>query len=190
MSSISSIASFQQVSVSPLDRLKDELSSEVSAGTINAGDQDALTTALNDIDSAIKSSADAAKTNGSGRPAPGEMKAKIDSLIQAEVDKGSLTSDQAKELKNVFSNAFAKGQGGGPGGPGGPGGSGGPGGAGGPADAQSEASTDASSTDSGSQKLLTDFIKLLQDAAGSSASYDASGQSTSVNASLLLDFQG
>ena len=40
---------------SPLTRLRSELASEVSSGAISASDQSALSSALTDIDSALKS---------------------------------------------------------------------------------------------------------------------------------------
>ncbi len=43
----------------------------------------------------------------SGPPAPGDIKAKIDSLIQGQVDSGGLTSDQANELKQLFADTFS-----------------------------------------------------------------------------------
>ncbi len=118
------------------------------------------------------------------------MQSKIDALIQSEVSNGRLTSTQADELKNVFSNAFATGGPGGPGGPGGgPGGPGGPQGAGtSDGDTDTDSST-TSSTDSDIQQLLKDFLKLLQDSQGTSSGYNASGQNTNVISALLLDYQ-
>ena len=46
MSAISSVASNPYSQTSPLDRLQNELSSEVSSGTISSSDQSALSTAL------------------------------------------------------------------------------------------------------------------------------------------------
>lgn len=178
MSSIAATGLSQQMS--PLQRLQDELTSEVSSGTIGAGDQSALSAALTDIDSAMKSQAPSA---GSGSPpSPDAMKSKIDDLIANEVSNGKLTSDQADELKNVFAQAF-KGGPGGHGGPGGPRGPGGPGG--GSADA-----SQSSSSDSSSSTVLSDFLKLLQDSQGSSSSYSSSGDSLiSQLKSLLVNYQ-
>jgi len=107
MTSISPINYQQQ---SPLSLLQNELTSEVSSGTISASDQSALGSALTDINSALQSN------TSSSPPSPSDMKSKIDSLISQEVQNGKLTSNQATELQNVFSSAFSKG---GPGGPGG-----------------------------------------------------------------------
>lgn len=201
MTSISSATSQQ---FSPLSRLQSELASEVSAGTISSDDQSALSSALTDIDSAMKSGAASDGTP----PSPDAMKAKIDSLIDGEVKDGKLTSAQAAELKNVFAQAFSGGPGG-AGGPGGPGGAGGGGGAGktstDPADtnedgtvsaaeqaaydAKSATSSDSSSS-SDTAKLVQDFLKLLQGSNGSASSYGTDGDSLKAQIeSLIVNYQ-
>lgn len=102
---MTSISATTTNSYSPLDRLKSELTKEVSAGTISSSDESALSSALDDIDSAMKSSASSASS--SSPPSADEMQSKIDDLIQNEVSSGKLTSDQASELKNVFANTFS-----------------------------------------------------------------------------------
>lgn len=97
MTSITSAASSQLTS--PLSILQNELSSEVSSGKISSTDETALSSALKDIDAALKSQ------SSSGTSA-GDVKSKIDDLIDAEVKDGKLTADQASELKNVFAQAF------------------------------------------------------------------------------------
>jgi hypothetical protein len=84
--------------------LQNELLSEVSSGKINSADQDALSAALDTIDAAMQ--ADRPAVGGGKPPSPEEMKAKIDGLIQGQVDSGALTSEQADELKSVFGNAM------------------------------------------------------------------------------------
>ena len=178
MSSIAATGLSQQMS--PLQRLQDELTSEVSSGAISANDESALSSALTDIDSELKSQAPSA---GSGSPpSPDAMKTKIDDLIANEVSNGKLTSAQADELKNVFAQAFK----GGPGGPGGPHGHGGPGGPG-----QGGASaSQSSSSDSSSSNILADFLKQLQDSQGNSSSYSAGGDSLiSQLKSLVVNYQ-
>jgi hypothetical protein len=88
--------------------LQNELQSEVSSGAVSANDQDALSAALDDINSTLRSQR---PQPGSARPSPDEMKSKIDDLIAGEVQNGKLTSDQAEELKNVFAKAFSHGPG-------------------------------------------------------------------------------
>jgi hypothetical protein len=192
MTSISaaSINNFQ----SPLQRLQDELQSEVNSGAISSSDQDALAAALTDIDSSIQASRDSDQASGA-RPSPGDLKSKIDDLINGEVSSGKLTSDQATELQGIFKAAFAHG-------PGGAGGHGGPHGAGGPPPGPPP-SDDASSTDSSGgtsgtssiNDILQEFLKSLQQSlsASSSGSYGSTGgSSTSGNGSftaLLIDYQ-
>jgi hypothetical protein len=165
VTSISS-ATIQQFS-SPRDLLQSELSSEVSAGTISSADGSALGSALNDIDASLQQ--DRASGAASGQPpAPGEIKQKIDDLIASEVKSGKLTDSQAKELKNVFAKAFQHG---------------GPGAASGRGDSSTQ-----STSSSGADQLLQDFIKLLQDAQSASG-YNATGDVQSQLKSLLVNYQ-
>jgi hypothetical protein len=193
MTSISALSanSYQQ---SPLQRLQDELQSEVSSGAISSSDQSALSSALTDIDSSLQ--ADRASDQSSGtRAAPGDLKSKIDDLIQNEVSSGKLTSDQATELQGVFKAAFANGPGG-SGGPGGPGGAGGPPPGPPPSDGSSSSDgTGSSSTDNSVADLLQQFLQSLQSSLSSSSSYDASGTSSTNSANslslsaILIDYQ-
>ena len=191
MTSISAISSSNYQS--PLQKLQDELQAEINSGTIGSSDQDALSSALTDIDSSLQSSR-ASDSAGGTRPSPGDLKSKIDDLIAGEVSSGKLTSDQATELQGVFKAAFANG----PGGPGGPGGA--HGGHGGPPPADSAAATDSTSSSSGASSaadILQQFLQSLQESlsASSSTSYSATGSSsTASNASssfsaLLIDYQ-
>jgi len=196
MTSISALSANSYQS-SPLQRLQDELQSEVNSGAIGSSDQSALSSALTDIDSALQAGRSSDQSSGT-RPSPGDLKSKIDDLIQSEVSSGKLTSDQATELQGVFKAAFANGPGGagGPGGPGGPGGAGGP--PPGPPPSDSSSSTDGtddSSSDNSVADLLQQFLQALQNSLPSSTSYNAAGTSstTSSNSSqlsaLLIDYQ-
>lgn len=172
MTSISSSAMFQRTS--PREMLQNELLSEISSGAISADDQEALSTALDSIDATLKSGR---PSIGGKPPSPDEMKSKVDGLIQSQVDSGTLTSEQAEELKTVFANAMPKG---GPSGPGGPGGGGGPQGLG----SASESDDSDSLVD-----LLQKFIASLQDSK-SSASYGESGNKLlSDISSLIVDYK-
>src|SRR2546423_14777270 len=102
MTSVSSSLSSRSFS-SPLDRLKNELSSEVQAGTIKSGDKDALSSALDSIDSSLK--ADRQGLTPGSRPDPPQLESKPHFLISRPGDKGTLTRDQASELKDLFKNA-------------------------------------------------------------------------------------
>ena len=77
---MTSISATTANSYSPLDRLKSELTKEVSAGTISSSDESALSSALDDIDSAMKSGASSASS--STPPSADEMQSKIDDIIQ------------------------------------------------------------------------------------------------------------
>lgn len=181
---------------SPLQRLQDELQSEVSSGAISSSDQDALSSALTDIDSSLKTAQSSSGTGGT-RPSPDDIQSKINDLISSEVSSGKLTSDQAAELQKVFSNTFASG---GPGGPDGVGAPGGVGGApragghhhGGHGGAKGASSADDSSSTTDASDLLQQFLLSLKDSQSSSATgYDASGDSSgsSTASALLVDYQ-
>ena len=174
MTSISS--TFAAQSFSPLSRLQDELTSEVSSGAISSSDQNALSAALTDIDSQMKSQMQSA---GNGQPpSPTDMQSKINDLISGEVTSGKLTSAQADELKNVFAKAFQGGAGGPPPGVGGAGGDG------------SGDSNATSSTSSDASKLLQDFLKLMKDSQGSSSGYGTDGNSLAAQIqSLIVNYQ-
>jgi hypothetical protein len=177
---------------SPLQKLQDELQSEVNNGAISSSDQDALSAALTDIDSAMQAGR-ASDQAGGTRPSPGELKSKIDDLIESQVSSGKLTSDQATELQGIFKAAFANGPGGsrGPGGAGGPPPGGGPGGP--PPSDEASSSDDTSSTSL--EDILKQFLESLQEqmSASSSSSYSATGTASSSNSvsfsALLIDYQ-
>lgn len=211
MSSIISAGTLPQ-SFSPLSRLQSTLTSGVSTGAISSGDQSALSSALGDIDTALKGQLSSAGSS----PSPGTMKSKIDGLIADEVKNGKLTSAQADELKNVFAKALQ----GGPGGPGGPGGGGG-------ADkttndtadtnndgvvtaaeqaaydakhpgstevttksSVTSSSTSSSTSNSDTSKLLSDFLKLVQDSQSKFSNYSTNGQSVvSQVRSQIVNYQ-
>lgn len=176
---------------SPLQRLQQELQSQVSAGTISSSDQSALSTALTDIDSALQQSRAGGQSSGT-RPSKEEMQSKIDELISNEVSNGTLTSDQADELKGVFQSAFAKG----PGGAGEPGGAGGPPPGPPPDDTSSDSlsttdSTGSTSADATTAEILQQFLQALQQSQSSASSYAANGSSTgnSSFSALLIDYK-
>ncbi|NYT41182.1 hypothetical protein HZY97_10470 [Sphingomonas sp. R-74633] len=79
----------------PRAQMDARISAAASAGSISSDDQDALSSALDTIDSSLASG----DTRG-GKP--GDMKDKIDGLIDKQVESGALTDDQAAELKSFF----------------------------------------------------------------------------------------
>ena len=186
MTSISAISS--STYQSPLQKLQDELQAEINSGTIGSSDQDALSSALTDIDSSLQSSR-ASDSAGGTRPSPGDLKSKIDDLIAGEVSSGKLTSDQATELQGVFAAAFANGPGGAHGGHGGP-----P-----PASSSSSGSSSSgsSSATSTANDILQQFLQSLQNSLSSSSpsSYSATGSSSTASSgsssfsALLINYQ-
>lgn len=177
MTSIS--AASAQTYQSPLQKLQDELLSEVKSGAIKSSDQDALASALTDIDSAIQASRASDQASGT-RPSPDGLKSKIDDLIAGEVSSGKLTSEQATELQGIFKAAFANG----------------PGGAGGPPPADGASSSDDSSSSTTSiEDILKQFLESLQESlsASSSTTYGPTGGSSASNSAsfsaLLIDYQ-
>jgi hypothetical protein len=194
MSSVLSLAS-QAARPSPLELLQKELASEVSSGKVSASDQQALSSALNDIDSTLSTQAAQASKQASASstpPSPADMQSKINSLIDGEVGKGTLTSAQASELKTVFANAFQAGgagasadsagtdsTAGGGGGPGGPRGAGGAAPSGGgakkktsadPADANGDGIVTAAEQEAYDAKHPGEaLLKKLDSSSGSSA---------------------
>lgn len=57
---------------SPLQKLQNELQSEINSGAISSSDQDALSAALTDIDSAMQAGR-ASDQAGGTRPSPGDV---------------------------------------------------------------------------------------------------------------------
>jgi hypothetical protein len=194
MTSISSLSN-STTTMTPLQRLQQELAAEESDGTVSASDASALSTALSDIDSTLQS--DASSSEGTTPPSSEEMQAKVESLIDQEVKSGKLTSDQGEELKKVFAATFASGTSE-------------------TDDTTTSTSSTSSSTDSTSsstsstsdtddssttssstsststdemEQLVAYFLKLVQQSNGQTSGYNASGQSTSASSSVLLDTQ-
>src|ERR1700676_1541344 len=180
MTSISTTSS--SAYLTPLQKLQNELQTEVSSGAVNSSDQAALSSALTDINSSLQSGGSSGQSGGT-QSAPGDLKSKIDNLIAGEVSSGKLTSDQATKLQDVFKATFANGAGG----AGGAGGAHGHhGGHGGPPPADISSSTDSTSSSSGTTStadIVQQFLQSLQNSlsASSSTSYNAAGSTGSAN---------
>jgi hypothetical protein len=205
MTSISSTSSpWQQYSPSQL--LQNQLQQDVSSGQVSSIDATALSSALDQIQTSLQSGASTSTSTSTTSssdatsttpPSPSDLQTKISSLIDAQVNSGTLTSSQASELKDVFSQTFGSGsttadasgvQGH-------------HGGHGGHHHAASATATDAStdtdsdatsttassssssSTDS-TQQLIDQFLQSLQSA--QSTSYSAAGTTGTSNLSSLL----
>lgn len=182
------ISSATGASASPLQRLLSTISSQASAGSISSADASALSEATTDIDSTLRSGR---STGGSARLSPGDAKSRIESLIDGQVEKGTLTGDQASTLKDIFSQNA-------------PSGAGGARGFGGPppelpsddeGDTTATGLTSASTSDSTLADLLQGFLEQLRgnqtDASGyaSGGASSTSGSSGSRFSALLIDYQ-
>ena len=192
-------ASTSAAQQSPLQHLLGSIASKASAGSISATDATALSEAATDIDSTLSGGA-SASGKSSARLSPADMKTRVESLVDGEVEKGTLTTEQASTLKEILSQNAPQG---GPGGAGGPGGSRG---AGGPppglppddaaSDDSSTSSTSSTSSGTGTSTadLLKSFIAQLRSAQSDTSTYGLSSSSTSASSgsrfsALLVDFQ-
>lgn len=72
------------------------INSALSSGQISSTDESAFATALDSIDSSLSSS------SGSSSTTTGSVGDRISSLIDNQVTSGTLTTDQASELKSLF----------------------------------------------------------------------------------------
>lgn len=195
MTSISSSQGMRP-SFSPRDLLQTQLSNQISSGQIAASDETALTAALDQIDQTL-SSERSSGSRPSKPPSRDEMQAKVESLIDEQVEAGDLTEEQAEELKTLFEDTFAKGPSGAGGPPpGGPGGAGGPPPGGPPPGEEEEDDGSVSSTSSSSTSasetadLLQQFLEQLKEAkAGSTYSLTGSKSSNGTTVSLLFDIE-
>jgi hypothetical protein len=173
MTSISAASS--SLYQSPLQKLQQQLQAQVTSGTISSGDQDALSTALDSIDSSMQ--ADRSSASSGTRPSADDM-----------TSSGNLTSEQADELKGVFESAFADA-------PGGAKGAGGPPPGGGPPPSDSDDDSDDTDSTTNISDVMQQFLDSLKQSleASTSSSYSASGTTASGTSAsftaLLLDYK-
>lgn len=174
---------------SPKQRLLDRISAQAQAGSLSAADASALTSAVQDIDQTMSGA-----SGTTTRLDPAQAKSRMDDLVDAEVTKGTLTSDQATTLKTLLSPQKGGGQGGDRGGVGGAGGPppGPPPAGAAEATGSTEAAstTDAPSAATSASDLLADFLKQLQasQAQGQASGYGASGGSGTPKGSQAAVF--
>jgi hypothetical protein len=91
----------------PEQRVLAELQSEVGSGQISSADSDVLTKSIQSIGSELKAEHDSDAASGdTKKPDKTGLLDKIASLIDGQVSSGSLTADQASELKTVFQSTF------------------------------------------------------------------------------------
>lgn len=155
---------------SPKDRVMQSITDEVASGKLGAADGTALTQAFGSITESLKSERSVSSGAGSAtrttRLDPSQLKEKVDSLIDDQVEGGSLTADQAEELKAILSQNAPHGA--------------------------TSVDPSTTQTDSAADDLLAGFIKSLQEAQDSAgAGYGSTGSSSKSQASsaLLLDFE-
>ena len=191
---MTSISAATSSTLSPLQKLQDQLQAELNSGAISSSDQSALSSALTDVNASLQNGAAGDQAGGTSA-SPGDLKSKIDGLIANEVSSGKLTSDQASELQGVFKAAFAAG--GAAAGGAGSAHHGHRGGHGGGSSADSSQATDSTSS-AGSADVLQQFLQSLQNslsASSSSASYGATGAADPANnagtsfSALLINYQ-
>ena len=90
---------------SAADRMQYALQAAVQTNTVKASDLSALSTALNNIDSSLQSTAASASSTNLD---PGSIKDQVTSLINGQVSNGTLTPDQGTELQQAFTQASHK----------------------------------------------------------------------------------
>ncbi|KQS04897.1 hypothetical protein ASG11_12070 [Sphingomonas sp. Leaf357] len=147
--------------------MNDRISKAVSAGTISATDQTALSSALDSIDSSLSAS------RSSGTQTSGSFKDKIGAMIDEQVSSGTLTDAQATELKGFFAEGGPKAAGGMQGRRGPP-----------PGSEDSTDSTSATtSTDTASTQLdaLMKMLENLRNTQDSKDSYSVTGTSSTTS---------
>lgn len=150
--------------MSPEMRIGQEIQNLANSGEISTEDKDALSSALFEIGSALKSTRPA---NGVSPPSRDELQTRIEGLISDQVEAGTLTEEQADQLSEVF-ETVAQGRPDGGAGPKGPR----PDGAGGP--------PPQDGFESEADSLLTDFLQQLheQSATGYGSDGDLEGDSS------------
>lgn len=85
---------------SPQEMMQKRISDQVDSGQISETDEDAILEALDEISSEM--APDSTSASSGPPPSPEEMAAKLDSLLQDQIDAGNLTEDQAATLKEVM----------------------------------------------------------------------------------------
>jgi hypothetical protein len=109
MTSISSAGATSQ----PFGRVQNVLSNEASTGAISATDEAAMVSALGNIGAQFATGVTGTGTAGTttsatGTGAPTSMADQVSSAIDGQVTNGTLTPDQATELKAAFGQVQAQ----------------------------------------------------------------------------------
>ena len=189
------LGGLRQTYQSPLQKLQDELLSEVNSGAISSSDQDALSSALTDIDSSLQSSRASDQASGTQtlarRSEVEDRRPDRRRSFQRQADQrsGHRTAGRLQgRLRQRPRRRWRS--------PGGPGGAGGPPPGGPPPSDDASSSDDTSSSSSTSiDDILKQFLQSLQESlsASSSTSYGATGTTSSSSSAsfsaLLIDYQ-
>lgn len=108
MSTISSLtSSIQTQRADPRDQMDKTIAAAVKAGVLSQTDATAIESALDKIDKSLSTSS---ASQSSTSLDPSQMKNRIDGLINQQVSDGTLTKDQADELKAFFQAGPGGGQ--------------------------------------------------------------------------------
>ena len=129
------------------------LQSELVSRVSSASDQKALSSAVDDIESALESVGGL----GASGSSPSAMKSKVEGLIDGQVESGKLDAAQAAELKEVF-NSVAAGAG---------------------AANGSDGGTSSLTSDSSIDEIFKEFVSSLQQSQTSSG-YNSTGVRSSA----------
>ena len=104
---MTSISAATSSTLSPLQKLQDQLQAEVNSGAISSSDQSALSSALTDINASLQNGAAGDQAGGTNSP-PGDLKSKINDLISNEVSSGK-RSPEWSGASNIFIITFHNG---------------------------------------------------------------------------------
>ena len=137
------------------------IQSEILSRVSSASSQKALTSAVDDIESALESMGGL----GASSSSPSAMKSKVESLIDAQVESGKLDAAQAADLKQVFSDVAAGAEAG-----------------------TGDGQLSNFSSDSSIDEIFREFVSSLQKSQSSSG-YGATGSVQSISISLVVDYK-
>lgn len=148
--------------MSPEMKIGQELQSMSESGAISSQDQEALSSALYAIGGELRSE----RTAGATKPPSAEaMQEKVDGLIGEQVEAGTLTEEQAKQLSDLFEEMASQR----------------------PEHGKTGRSPGAGKAEGqgGEQNMLGQFLQQMQEQ--SASSYGATG-TLSADGSMLMDY--
>lgn len=173
---MNSISSTSMDSMTQRTMFQQALTSQISAGSVDKGDQSALSSAIDSIDKSLGTSSSSGPRGG---------KDKVESLLKNQVSSGALTESQASTLSNLFSAmaANAPGGGGGAQGPnGGPPSKDGP-----PPKLDGQNSASSTNVDTSISDALETFLNSLNSDSASTSYGSKTSSTSSAFTALLFD---